>query len=334
MHTFYRTILPLVILALWIVASYGLAKAEDAIVLKPTTAPNVPPPNQRRMPVHLKVELVTKEFRGPLADGTDYEFWAFGDSVPGPFIRVHEGDTVDLTLQNDAKSKFPHSIDLHAVTGPGGGAKVTQTPPGGKTGFSFKALHPGLYVYHCATPHVPMHIANGMYGLILVEPTNGLSKVDHEYYVMQSEFYTEGPHGAHGLQAFSEEKARMEQPEYVVFNGRDGSLVGDKALKAKVGETVRLFVGNAGPNLISSFHVIGEIFDRVYLEGGLGSPPLQNIQTTLIPAGGAAIIEFTVQVPGTYLLVDHSIFRAFDQGALGMLTVTGPEDLDIFDPGR
>jgi len=334
MRILRHTIIAILILAPWVTGSHGPAVADDAVALKPTTAPNVPPPVLRTEPAHLKVELVTKEFRGPLADGTDYEFWAFGDSVPGPFIRVREGDTIDLTLKNDAKSKFPHSIDLHAVTGPGGGAKVTQTAPGGKTGFSFKALHPGLYVYHCATPHVPMHIANGMYGLILVEPKEGLSKVDHEYYVMQSEFYTEGAHGAHGLQAFSMEKTRMEQPEYVLFNGRDGRLTGEGVLKAKVGETVRLFVGNAGPNLVSSFHVIGEIFDRVYLEGGLGNPPLRNIQTTLIPAGGAAIIEFTVEVPGTYWLVDHSISRTFDKGALGMLTVTGPEDLDIFNPGR
>jgi nitrite reductase (NO-forming) len=334
MRIFDNTIIHLLILALCIGAGSTLAWAEDAITLKATTAPDVPPPVNRDKPAHLKLELETREFRGPLADGTDYEFWTFGDGVPGPFIRVREGDTIDLTLKNSPTSKFPHSIDLHAVTGPGGGAKVTQTAPGGNTGFSWKAMHPGLYVYHCATPHVPMHIANGMYGLILVEPPGGLSKVDREYYVMQSEFYTEGPHGAHGLQAFSMEKTRNELPEYVLFNGRYGRLTGEGTLKAKVGEKIRLFVGNGGPNLVSSFHVIGEIFDRVYSEGGLGRPPLENIQTTLIPAGGAAIIEFTVEVPGTYLLVDHSISRAFDKGALGMLNVTGPEDLDIFNPGR
>lgn len=329
-----RTIIHLLILALCIGAASTMAMAEEAITLKPTTAPKVPPPVKRDKPARLQVELETKEFRAPLADGTDYEFWTFGDGVPGPFIRVREGDTIALTLKNSATSKFPHSIDLHAVTGPGGGAKATQTAPGGITAFSWKAMHPGLYVYHCATPHVPMHIANGMYGLILVEPPGGLPMVDREYYVMQSEFYTEGPHGAHGLQAYSMEKTRMEQPEYIVFNGRDGRLRGEGALKANVGEKIRLFVGNGGPNLVSSFHVIGEIFDRVHSEGGLGSPPLENIQTTLIPAGGAAIIEFTVEVPGTYLLVDHSISRAFDKGALRMLDISGPEDLGIFDPGR
>lgn len=312
----------------------GTALADEATALKPTSAPSVPPAIDRSVPARWRVDIETREFSAPLADGTEYEFWAFGETVPGPFLRVREGDTVELTLSNSAASRFPHSIDLHAVTGPGGGAKATQTPPGGKKSFTFKAMNPGLFVYHCATPHVPSHIANGMYGLILVEPKGGLPKVDHEYYVMQSEFYTEGAHGAAGLQAYSMEKARSENPDYVVFNGREGSLTGDGVLKAKVGETVRLYVGNAGPNLVSSFHVIGEIFDRVYSEGGVGSPPLRNIQTTLIPAGGAAIIEFTVNVPGTYLLVDHSIFRAFDKGALGMLEVTGPEMPQIFKPGE
>jgi nitrite reductase (NO-forming) len=310
-----------------------MAHAADTITLTPATAPNVPPPVQRAAPARVKVELETKEFRAPIADGTDYEFWGFGNSVPGPFIRVREGDTIELTLKNHSSSTFPHSIDLHAVTGPGGGAKVTQTLPGEKSSFTWKAMHPGLYVYHCATPHVPTHVANGMYGLILVEPARaGLPKADREFYIMQSEFYTQGAHGAHGLQAYSMEKARMEQPDYVLFNGRDGSLTGERALKAKVGEKIRLFVGNGGPNLVSSFHVIGGIFDQVYAEGAVGSPPATNVQTTLIPAGGAAIVEFTLDVPGTYILVDHSIFRAFDKGAIGMIEVTGLEAPSIFNP--
>lgn len=334
MKNSYIRIVCLLILALWLGAPCGLAGAGEAIALIPTPPPNVPPPLQRDKPARLQVELETKEFRGPIADGTEYEFWAFGDTVPGPFIRIREGDTIELTLKNNSSSRFPHSIDLHAVTGPGGGAKVTQTVPGGKTAFSWKALHPGLYVYHCATPHVPMHIANGMYGLILVEPAGGLPRVDREFYVMQGEFYTEGSHGAHGLQAYSMEKTRAELPDYVVFNGREGSLKGEGALKAKVGEKIRIFIGNGGPNLVSSFHVIGEIFDQVFVEGGLGNPPLKNIQTTLIPAGGAAIVEFTVEVPGMYILVDHSISRAFDKGAIGMLDVAGPDAPEIFKPLR
>ncbi len=312
----------------------GALQAQEAVIATLTAPPEVPPPIGRDHPATVEVTLETKEFRGPLADGVDYIFWTFGDTVPGPFIRVREGDTIRLTLKNAKTSEFKHSIDLHAVTGPGGGARVTQVAPGKEATFEWKALNPGLYVYHCASPHIPTHVANGMYGLILVEPKGGLPKVDREFYVVQGEFYTKGAHGEEGLQAFSLEKARKEQPEYVVFNGRVGSLMGESALKAKVGETVRLYVGNGGPNLLSSFHVIGEIFDKVYAEGSIGAPPLRNIQTTLIPAGGSAIVEFHLDVPGTYLLVDHSIFRAIDKGALGAIEVTGPDAPAIFRPLR
>jgi len=219
-----------------------------------------------------------------------------------------------------------HSIDIHAVTGPGGGAKVTQTPPGGKTAFQWKALNPGIYIYHCATSHIPTHIANGMYGLLLVEPENGLPKVDREYYVVQGDFYTTGKNGEKGLQGFSIEKARAEQPEYVKFN----PMATPGNLKANVGETVRLYVGNGGPNLSSAFHVIGEILDTVYQQGAVGGEPAKNVQTTLIPPGGAAIVEFKVDVPGAYILVDHSIFRAIDKGAVAILEVSGPDAPDVF----
>jgi nitrite reductase (NO-forming) len=251
--------------------------------------------------------------------------------VPGPFVRVRVGDVVQIRLKNAEKSMHPHSIDLHAVTGPGGGAAVTQLGPGQEGAFEFKALNPGLYVYHCATPSVPEHIANGMYGLILVEPEKGLPRVDREYYVMQGEFYTKGKTLAPGLQALDAAKLSGERPEYVVFNGKMGALLDEGAVKANVGETVRLYVGNGGPNLISSFHVIGEIFDTVYAEGAVGGgTPAKNVQTTLIPAGGAAIVEMTVQVPGRFLLVDHSIVRAMEKGALGVLEVAGAEQPGIF----
>ncbi len=291
-------------------------------------APRVPAPINRG-PARVSVTLETQEHKGTLADGVEYEFWTFGGNVPGPMIRVREGDTVELHIKNNKTSKFTHSIDLHAVNGPGGGSAVTQTAPGQETAFQWKALNPGLYVYHCASPHIPTHIANGMYGLILVEPAGGLSRVDQEFYVMQSEFYTRGARGEKGFQLFDSSKAYAERPEYVVLNGHVGALTGQGSLKAKVGETVRIFYGNGGPNLVSSFHVIGEIFDRVYPESAVGSAPMTNVQTTHIPSGGAAIVELRVNAPGTYLLVDHSIFR-IDKGAVGELVATGPQVPEIF----
>ena len=257
-----------------------------------------------------------------------YTFWTFGGSVPGRFIRVRQGDTVEFHLKNHPDSKMPHNIDLHGVTGPGGGAASSFTAPGHESQFTFKALNEGIYVYHCATAPVGMHVANGMYGLILVEPPEGLKPVDHEYYVMQGDFYTVGKYREKGAQPFDMQRAIDERPTYVLFNGSEGSLIGDKALKAKVGETVRLFVGNGGPNLVSSFHVIGAIFDKVWFEGGTHFQ--ENVQTTLIPAGGAAIMEFHARVPGSYVLVDHALFRAFNKGALGILKIDGPENKAIY----
>jgi nitrite reductase (NO-forming) len=298
---------------------------ENAVLTDP---PSVPPPITRRTPTKVIVNLEVTEVVKRLADGVEYTFWTFGGTVPGMFIRIRQGDIVEFTLSNHPSSKMPHNIDLHAVTGPGGGAAASFTAPGHSSKFSFKALNRGLYVYHCATAPVGMHIANGMYGLILVEPPEGLPRVDREYYVMQGEFYTAGNNGEPGLQPFSMEKAIKEQPDYVVFNGAVGSLTGDKALTAGIGETVRLYVGNGGPNLISSFHVIGEIFDKVLIEGG--DMANANLQTTLVPAGGSAVTEFKVEVPGTLILVDHSIFRTFNKGSLGMLKVEGTEDLGIY----
>ena len=294
-----------------------------------TEAPNVPPVITRKHATKVIVNLDVIEKTMRLADGVDYTMWTFGGTMPGRFIRVREGDQVELHLKNDKHSTMPHNIDLHAVTGPGGGAAASLTAPGGETVFTFAALNPGLYVYHCATAPVPMHIANGMYGMILVEPKAGLPKVDREFYVMQSEFYTHGKFGEKGLQTLDMEKGVEERPTYVVFNGAVGSLTGDKALQAKVGERVRLFIGNGGPNLVSSFHVIGEVFDNVYTEGGTVASQ-HNVQTTLVPAGGSAIVEFGLEKSGDLILVDHSIFRAFNKGALGMLHVSGEDNAKVF----
>jgi nitrite reductase (NO-forming) len=298
-------------------------------IAKVTQAPDVPPPITRTHATKVIVTLDVIEKTMRLADSVEYTMWTFGGSVPGSFIRVREGDLVELHLKNAANSTMPHNIDLHAVTGPGGGAKASLTLPGHESVFTFTAMNPGLFVYHCATSPVPMHMANGMYGMILVEPKAGLPKVDREFYVMQSEFYTKGKYGEHGLQQLDMDKGVEERPTYVVFNGGVGAMTGNGALQAKVGERVRVFVGNAGPNLTSSFHLIGEVFDNVYGEGG-SSISQHNVQTTLIPAGGSAIVEFGAEKAGDLVLVDHAIFRAFNKGALGLIHVAGPDNKKVF----
>jgi plastocyanin len=407
-----RRLVPGLYLLLFLLAGSSVYALEAEI----TTAPDVPPFITRTLPEAVVVKFEAREFVGALADGKQYKFWSYNGTVPGPMIRVRLGDTVEFHLSNHSSSQFPHNIDIHAVNGPGGGAAVSLVAPGAEKIFRFKTLHPGLYIYHCASPipSIPAHIANGMYGLILVEPKHGFPRVDHEFYVFQSEFYTqesgekyfsipekelppveienaledpvekekalengeekglmdsfvnlfsdESPEpleqdknsGQENLLNSSEqkknnvqedpslipeeryvlelslEKGLKEQPDYVVFNGRQGALLGENALRVKVGEKVRIFFGNIGPNGISSFHIIGEIFDQVYLEGAVNGITNRNVQTTLVPSAGATIVEFTIDVPGDYLLVDHSIFR-IDKGALGLISATGEENPEIFE---
>lgn len=296
----------------------------DAVM---THAPEVPPPVNRDHAALVKVKMETIEKTMKMADGVDYTYWTFNGDVPGQMIRVREGDTVEVEFSNNPNSTVPHNVDFHASNGTGGGAAATFTAPGRTSTFRWKALQSGLYIYHCAVAPVGMHIGNGMYGLVLVEPKEGLPKVDKEFYIVQGDFYTKGKYGEPGLQPFDMDKAIREDADYVVFNGHVGAIAGDNALKAKVGETVRMYVGNGGPNLVSSFHVIGEIFDKVYVEGG--KLINENVQSTLIPAGGAAMIEFKVDIPGSFTIVDHSIFRAFNKGALGQLVVEGEDHPEV-----
>lgn len=342
-------------------------------------ANDVPPPIRRTQNKKVVVDLKAQQLVAELAEGVTYEYWTFNGQVPGPFLRVMEGDTVEVQLthahddvalnetvhsfavtafmplaqaadehdheaeegeghedhedmteeEHAAAGHGEHSIDLHAVLGPGGGAEVMRAAPEETKIFQFKATRPGIYVYHCGSPHVPTHIANGMYGMVLVEPRGGLPAVDREYYVMQGDMYTTGAFGEEGHQGFSLKKMLDESPEYFVFNGRVGALTEDRALKADVGETVRIFFGVA-THIPSNFHIIGGIFDRLYSQGDLLSPPKQNIQTTLVPAGSATMIEMRMEYPGTFLLVDHSLTRAIDKGAAGHLVVSGAKQPDIY----
>lgn len=290
---------------------------------------DLPPPIGKRGPQRVKVDLETVEVTGKLTDGASYRYWTFNQKVPGPFVRVRVGDTVEVRLKNHDDSALMHNVDFHAVTGPGGGAKATDAEPGESRGFDFTAINPGLYVYHCAVPMAAQHIANGMYGLILVEPEGGLPKVDHEFYVMQGEIYTEQKFGSKGELTESYDKLMNERPEYFIFNGAVGALSAEKPLKAKTGETVRIFFGVGGPNFTSSFHVIGEVFDKVYSMGSLTTAPVNDVQTITVPPGGASIVDFKLQVPGKYMLVDHALTRV-ERGLVGILEVTGPDNPDIF----
>ena len=318
-------------LALYTPAPMPQRAADPAAVSVAADPAAVPAAIEARAPKTLKYRMETVELPGKLDDGTSFTYWTFNRQVPGPMLRARLGDTIELTLANARDSKMIHSIDLHAVTGGHGGGEHTQVAPGQEKTITFKALNPGLYVYHCATPLVPQHIAAGMYGMILVEPAGGLPKVDREYYVMQGEMYTGRPHGAKGHQAADLEKMANELPDYYVFNGEVGALNKTRKLQAKVGETVRIYFGVGGPNKISSFHVIGEIFDTVYSEGSFTGLK-HDVQTTLVAPGGATIVEIKVQHPGSYLLVDHALSRA-GKGAVGVLEVTGEPVPGVYKAG-
>lgn len=311
--------------------STGRGFAENAALSK---APQVPKAIERKTPETVVVDFEAREITQTIDGDKEYKFWTFNGTTPGPMIRVRVGDSVQFHLASHKDNEWPHNIDIHAVNGPGGGAHVNEVKPGEKSVFTFKTLKPGLYIYHCAAgaPSIPHHISNGMYGLILVEPEGGMSNMDKEFYVFQSEFFTKSA-GKENLLELDFAKGMANQPDYVLFNGKTGALMGDNVIKAQAGDNVRIYFGNIGPNNISSFHVIGEIFDKVYMEGAIGGAVNRNVQTTLVPSAGATIVEMKVDVPGSYILVDHSIYRVA-KGAIGILSVDGKGDETIFKKGK
>lgn len=292
----------------------------------PTDVPSLPQTPEADGIV--RMHLTAKEVIAEIAPGISFNYWTYNGQTPGPMLRVREGDTIELALTNDPSSLHHHNIDLHAVTGPGGGASLTEVLPGETKTFRWKALNPGLYIYHCAMPNVSTHNSHGQYGLILVDPKNPLPKVDKEFYVVQGELYTMGQLGKKGLVAFDSNALLDGNPNYVVFNGRIEST---PRMQAKVGDTIRMYVGNGGVNLISSFHVIGEIFDTVYPEGNIGGSVEHNVQTTAVLPGGSSIVEFKLDVPGKFLLVDHALAR-MNKGAWAVLEVSGEKNPSIFAP--
>ena len=300
---------------------------------------DLPPPVTRTNATTVHIELEAREVTAELEPGVTYTFWTFGGQVPGPMIRVLVNDTVMINMTNLPSSGQTHSIDLHAVNGPGGGADSTQVQPGNTHQFSFQARSPGVFIYHCATPHVPTHISNGMFGLISVEPEGGLPPVDHEFYLAQHELYTPwAPAEARaegGHQTVDSQTMFDELPTYVLFNGAWGLPTADGlANHAEVGtnESVRVFFGVGGPNLISSFHIIGEIFDRAYYETYPGSgEPMLGAETIPVSPGQGIMVEFDTDVPADLKVVDHALSRVFDKGALAIIRVIGPEDPGVYD---
>ncbi len=293
-------------------------------------APNVPPPITRTYEDTVRVYLSASMKDIEISPGVMYHAWTFNDHVPGPFLRTRLGDILEVHITNHDNTGMLHNVDFHAVTGPGGGSILTNVAPGQTRIAYFKMMHPGLFLYHCATHPMTAHISNGMYGTILVQPKSGLPQVDHEYYVMQSEFYTTAPVKDSLFVEYSPEDGMREDPRFVVFNGSADALMGSGALQAKTGETVRIYFGNIGPNKISSFHIVGCIMDKVYREGDLVSDPARSIQTTLVPAGGAVVVEVQPIVPGAYILLDHAMFRT-EKGAMGLLVVKGEPRPDIYN---
>ncbi|MEX2587379.1 MAG: plastocyanin/azurin family copper-binding protein [Actinomycetota bacterium] len=298
-------------------------------------APEMPPPIERSDPAFVDVEFEVVENVSTIdpQKGTEHETWGYRIvdgpdttvvGTPGPVIRARVGDMLRFTITNPEGNSQPHNVDFHAVTGQGGGAEATTVLPGETRTIEARLLYPGFFMYHCAYGDVPAHIAHGMSGGILVDPATPLPEVDHEWYMVQSEYYVAGDGG------LDRNAVTDENPSHVVFNGAVGALTGDNALQMQVGESARIYFVNAGLNLISSFHPIGSHWDAVYPEGALLNEPIRGSQTTLVPAGGGTVVELIGQVPQTVVLVDHALARAFDKGAIGQIVIDGEEDPEIF----
>lgn len=319
-------LLNLAVAMVWMPDARAALSREKAVL---TFAPDVPPPITRREPAIVEVNLNASRKVMPLASHADYDFWTFNDRVPGPFVRARVGDWLEVRISNTDTSGMPHNVDFHAVTGPGGGADALTVVPGTTNTAWFRLQHAGLYVYHCAVPPMIDHIANGMFGLIMVDPVNALPKADKEFYVVQSEFYTTNNPDGGRLLGFSHERAMEERPSFVVFNGESGAMFFTDALQANVGERIRIYFGNAGPNLISSFHVIGTLMQNVRREGSLANPPENNLQTVAVSPGSVAIVEITPGVPGIYTFLDHNMAHS-EKGALGQIKASGAPQPEIW----
>ncbi len=310
----------------------SLSRAPGARIAADPT--DVPPPVDWSAPRSHEVTLSCKEVTAEIEPGVTFPYMTFDGQVPGPMIRVRQGDTVQFTLENASAGAMPHNIDFHAVYGTGGGAEATLAPPGQSQTISFRAEYSGAFIYHCAVPNVDYHIASGMFGLIFVEPKDGLPAVDREFYLGQHEVYTNKPTGTEGEHAFDFDAMTREDPTYVLLNGQKQALTesGFGAMEMEVDETVRVFFANGGPNLTSSFHPIGNVWAKAWREGAVASRPDRYVQTMTTGPGSCGVFEMDCPVPETIKLVDHALSRVVRKGFLGEIKVTGNPRPETFDP--
>lgn len=328
-----------------VLTSKSELKTADAEEVHVTYAPEVPPAITRSDQRFYEVELEVVEGVCDVdpANGVKTETWGYriaGDEdvtcgTPGPVLRGRVGDVVRITVTNLPGNSHPHNIDFHSVTGQGGGAADLSVAPGETASIDVRLLYPGAFMYHCAYGDVPVHIMRGMYGMFIVDPATPLPEVDHEWAVMQSEWYL-GEADENGVSGLDREALKNENPSHVTFNGSTDALTGENALKMKTGERARIYFVNEGLNLSSNFHPIGSHWDLVYPEAATheSNSRIYGSQTTLVPAGGGVVAEFVGQVPSTIILVDHALTRTFYKGAIGLVQVEGPENHEIFEVSR
>ncbi len=305
----------------------------DQIARDPT---DIPDPVDWNEPRTHDVTIQTQKVTAEIEPGVTFDYMTFEGQVPGPMLRVRRGDTVNLTFDvPEDMNVAMHNMDFHAVYGPGGGADATTiAPDDDPTQIQFRAEYPGVFIYHCAVPAMDMHISSGMFGSILVEPEEGLPEVDNEFYLGQHEIYTTGEVGQQGHHGFDHDAMKREEPTYVVFNGQAYGFTEDAAgpMTANTGETARVYFANGGPNLLSSWHPIGNVWSNLYRSGDLLSEPANNVETTPVPPGTTTAGEMEFPVPGPVKIVDHALSRVVHRGALGIIDVDGPENPDIYNP--
>ena len=299
-------------------------------------APNVPPPQARTArPSSTSTSTSSRASRRSTRTAPNTRPGAtalHGDNqvttgTPGPIIRARVGDILRFTLTNDGA--MPHNVDFHAVTGQGGGAKDLTVAPGQSATIEARLLYPGIFMYHCAAGDVPMHISQGMYGGILVDPATPLPAVEHELYMVQSEYYTTT--GADGTLTTDRKAITDESPDATSCStARSARSPATTRRTCRSASTMRIYFINAGLNLDSNFHPIGSHWDSVWEDAALLNAPLRGIQTTLVPAGGGTVVELIAQVPMTIVLVDHALARAFDKGAIGQIVINGDPNPEIF----